>query len=77
MEAPAEALFLDGSGMTALPESLRRSTRLRHLDVRGTRLSELPGWLAELPVLESLSIGANPLPGVPLEVTALTRLRHL
>ena len=77
MEAPAEALFLDGHGMAALPESLRGNTRLRHLDLRANRLSALPAWLAELPALESLSIGGNPLPGVPPEVTALARLRHL
>ena len=46
MKAPAEALFLDGRGLTALPESLRGNERLRHLDVRGNRLTELPRWLA-------------------------------
>jgi Leucine-rich repeat (LRR) protein len=70
MEAPPETLFLDGRGLTELPGSLRGSTRLRHLDVRGNRLPALPAWLAELPALESLSIGENPLPGIPPEVIA-------
>jgi hypothetical protein len=55
-----EALHLDGGGMTELPESLRANTALPHLDVRSNRLAKLPAWLAELPALESLSIGDNP-----------------
>jgi Leucine-rich repeat (LRR) protein len=73
-----EALFLDGRGMTKLPQSLRADAALRHLDVRSNRLRTLPAWLAELPALESLAIGDNPLAGtIPPAVTALTRLREL
>jgi Leucine-rich repeat (LRR) protein len=72
MEAPAEAVFLDGRGMTALPDSLRRNNalaeapaalarlgRLRVLDLRGNRLDDLPHALGDLPALEKLDLRWN------------------
>jgi Leucine-rich repeat (LRR) protein len=63
MERSPKAWFLNGRALTELPSSLRQARQLRHLDVRDNRLSAPPGWLAELPELESLSIGGNPLGG--------------
>jgi hypothetical protein len=38
------------SGLTAVPEVLRRMKKLRRLDLSGNRITALPRWLAELPI---------------------------
>src|SRR5688500_8049036 len=67
-------LYLDGRGLTAVPEELRGSADLVHLDLRDNPIAELPPWLAELPALRSLSVGGQPIARCPLD---LPQLEHL
>jgi hypothetical protein len=62
-----QALFLDGRGMTELPQSLRADAALHHLDARSNRLTTLPAWLAD----------RNSLTALPPALDRLTKLREL
>jgi len=63
--------------LTAVPESLRTLTGVRHLSLDFNQLTELPEWLGELDTLTHLSISANPLGHLPDWLGGLTSLRTL
>ena len=61
-----DALYLAGRGLTALPADAARHDRAAApRRARQPPRPRCPTWLAELPALESLSIGENPLPRHP------------
>ena len=65
------------TGLTELPESLRRLTGVTRLDLSYNRLGELPSWIGEFGELAELDLNHNELRRVPAVVPGLTALRGL
>jgi Leucine-rich repeat (LRR) protein len=65
------------TGLTELPESLRRLTGVTRLDLSYNRLRELPSWIGEFGELTELDLNHNELTDVPAIVPSLITLRGL
>lgn len=59
--ANKSVISLVGMGLTRVPESVRQAAKPRRLILRGNRLTELPGWLDDLPTLAFVDARGNPL----------------
>jgi len=69
-----DELFLDGLGLTRLPDTIGLLTKVTVLGLGRNRLTELPSRIGDLAALEELDISENALTALPAEVG---RLKHL
>ncbi|XP_035495717.1 leucine-rich repeat-containing protein 2 isoform X2 [Scophthalmus maximus] len=70
-------LQLDGDRWTSFPRELQWKTYLREWHVRGTRIRQLPDFLALFTQLTVLEIPKNAIAELPPEIGKLTELREL
>ncbi|AWP07772.1 putative leucine-rich repeat-containing protein 2-like [Scophthalmus maximus] len=70
-------LQLDGDRWTSFPRELQWKTYLREWHVRGTRIHQLPDFLALFTQLTVLEIPKNAIAELPPEIGKLTELREL
>ena len=70
-------LGLAGLGLSALPESVRKLTRLETLDIRGNAIRQLPAWISELAALRELHWYENGPVHLPEALGKLPRLEFL
>jgi len=71
-----ESLSLRGTMISSVPPGIRKLKNLKHLNLDGLRLSNLPGWIGELK-LESFSAADNRLRTLPGTFRELRRLKIL
>lgn len=75
--ASIKTLYVQGTNLRALPETLGRFQRLEHLVLHHNRLRALPDTLGELQQLRHLSIIQHRLPHLPNHWGALPALERL
>jgi len=71
------SLVLTGNGLSALPESVGRLTRLRSLECAGNKLTKLPASIGDLSELSVLDVSGNNLTALPDSIGQLGKLEHL
>ncbi|HEX3685118.1 MAG TPA: COR domain-containing protein [Bryobacteraceae bacterium] len=64
----ASILYLEGLGLTRIPESIAQLKRLRILVLKGNQLTALPAWLGQAQNLTYLDLRGNRGLGIPQEV---------
>jgi internalin A len=73
----AEELDLRDKGLTALPPTIGKLTRLKRLDLNTNKLVALPAEIGKLTELESLDLSNNELITLPPELARLSKLIYL
>jgi internalin A len=76
-KSSATELNLSNRGLTKLPESIRRLSKLRNLDLDHNDLMTLPEWIGELTQLTMLAASHNRLTYIPESVSDLAQLRSM
>jgi len=67
----------DEAKLTELPESIKKLTWLKKLDLSGNNLSILPDWIDAFSKLESLDVSRNKLTELPKWWERLIQLQEL
>jgi hypothetical protein len=65
------------TGLTSLPESIGRLSRLRELHLRNNKLASLPESVGTLRELRQIDLRGNPLTNLPAALAALPQLKKL
>jgi len=72
-----EMLFLNGRGITELPEDITKLTDLRVLHLGYNNIHEIPEWIVRLERLQWIGLGGNSFREFPVILLELPRLREI
>jgi len=77
LQMGVQMLDLSDLGLTRLPESIERLSRLRRLDLSSNKLTALPESIGTLTHLQHIYLSANQLSMLPEAIGRLAHLQHL
>lgn len=71
-----KSLTLMNNNFSIIPEVIKHCTQLEELHIGSCKLSEIPIWLSNLPLI-SLDLSSNNITNLPLEFSQLKKLQEL
>lgn len=72
-----EMLYLDGLGLTTVPQSIQQLKLLKLITLARNKITELPDWICELEHLVGIELSYNYLKHLPSQIKALVNLEEL